>query len=224
MTATVSPVRLMSPAAMRFGVWRSLASQRADAASAGWQADASGPAAGRDASLAERGDLRAEHPAEHGSEPGPEYRAEWLLARRLPVPPGVLSRWWLMASVLGLTAALGSWMLAPASVQALHAVIGVVALSLAGRLALWTYGRHALDHDHIAMSSSRVHVACSRAGRTVSLDVHPRWVRVEPLQHDRSLICLSGEGRRVTLGEFVPTDSRRQLAEELRWALRHLDD
>lgn len=204
MTATVSPVRLMSPAAMRFGVWRSLASQGADEASVASPGDASGPAVRRDAR--------------------PDCRAEWLLARRLPVPLGVLSRWWLMASALGLTAALGSWSLAPASVQALHAVIGVVALSLAGRLALWAYGRHALDHDHIAMSPSRVHVACCRAGHTVSLDVHPRWVRVEPLQHDRSLICLSGEGRSLRVGEFVPTDSRRQLAEELRWALRHLDD
>lgn len=200
MTATVSPVRLMSPAAMRFGVWRSLSAKRADGA------------------------LVSPASADVPEGCAADCRVEWHLARRVPVPPAVLLRWWLMASVLGLLGAFASVSSGAASAHTLDIVSGLVCASLAGRLALWAYSRHAQDHDHIAMSASRVHVACSRGGRTQSLDVHPRWVRVEPVQHDRSLICLSGEGQRVVVGEFVPTESRRQLAEELRWALRHLDD
>ena len=48
----------------------------------------------------------------------------------------------------------------------------------------------------------------------------PHWVRVEPRSGDRSLIELSGQGQRVAVGRFVRPELRRQLAEELRWALR----
>jgi uncharacterized membrane protein len=37
---------------------------------------------------------------------------------------------------------------------------------------------------------------------------------------DRSLIELSGEGRRIAVGRFVRPESRRALADELRAALR----
>jgi len=45
-------------------------------------------------------------------------------------------------------------------------------------------------------------------------------VRVEPELGDRSLIELSGQGRRIAVGRFVRPELRRQLADELRWALR----
>ncbi|WP_166643443.1 DUF2244 domain-containing protein [Aquabacterium commune] len=161
-----------------------------------------------------------------------DWQAEWLLMRQLPVPLAVLSRWWWMASVLGLVAALLSFSGAsdlspvawPPSVHELQLVLALVAVSLIARLALRAYGHHAQDHDHIAMRADRVHVSCCRGGQTQSLDCHPRWLRVEPVQHDRSLIRVSGEGCSVVVGEFVPSDGRKQLANELRWALRHLDD
>ena len=74
------------------------------------------------------------------------------------------------------------------------------------------------------MHDSLVRVSRHRGGRVQAVSFHPRWMRVEPEQHDRSLIRLSGQGRSVVVGEFVPAHSRRQLADELRWALRHLDD
>ena len=49
-------------------------------------------------------------------------------------------------------------------------------------------------------------------------------MRVEPEQHDRSLIRLSGQGRLIKVGVHIPPAERRQLADELRWALRQLDD
>ena len=56
--------------------------------------------------------------------------------------------------------------------------------------------------------------------RTVTVEFEPAWVRVEPETGDRSLIELSGQGRRIAVGRFVRPELRRQLAEELRWALR----
>ena len=198
MNATVSPVRLMSPSAMRFGVWHSLTARRAGAVSV----------------------------AQSSQDLAGDWQVEWHLPRPLPVPLSVLSRWWWMASLLGLSAALMS--LPPASWSAsghAHHLVGALAVaSLLTRLVLRAYGHHAQDHDHIAMRADRVHVACCRGGQTQSLDCHPRWLRVEPVQHDRSLIRVSGEGRSVVVGEFVPSDGRKQLANELRWALRHLDD
>lgn len=198
MNATVSPVRLMSPSAMRFGVWHSLTARRAGAVSV----------------------------TQSSQDQAGDWQVEWHLSRPLHVPLAVLSRWWWMASVLGLLAAGMSLSTAPwpASGHALHLVSALAAASLGTRLALWAYGRHAQDHDHIAMRADRVHVACCRGGQVQSLDCHPRWLRVEPVQHDRSLLRVSGEGRSVVVGEFVPGEGRKQLAHELRWALRHLDD
>jgi uncharacterized membrane protein len=86
------------------------------------------------------------------------------------------------------------------------------------------YARHASDRDAIAMKASLVRVEQHRGGHIRRVDFNPRWVRVEPDRHDGSLVRLSGQGRSVVVGEFVPRDSRPQLAEEFRWALRHLED
>lgn len=194
MNATVSPVPLMSSTAMRWGVWRSPAVL---------------PSALAPASATQM----------------LTWRAEWQLGRAVQFPPAVLSRWWWVASVLGV------FILAGAASGMAHganntgsAIAGLLLVSGLGRCLLCTYGRHTDDHDHIAMHAERVHVACHRGGRTASFDCHPRWVRIEPVDHDRSLIRLSGQGSSVIVGEFVPRHERRQLAHELRWAVRHLDD
>jgi uncharacterized membrane protein len=45
-------------------------------------------------------------------------------------------------------------------------------------------------------------------------------VRVEPKDDDRSLIELSGQGRRVQVGRFLRPELRPALAKEIRQALR----
>ena len=58
-------------------------------------------------------------------------------------------------------------------------------------------------------------------GRRVDeVEFTPAWVRVEPAHGDRSLIELSGEGKRIAVGRFVRPELRRALAEELRAAIR----
>ena len=61
-------------------------------------------------------------------------------------------------------------------------------------------------------------VVCAR--HTDEVEFAPAWVRVEPAHGDRSLIELSGEGKRIAIGRFVRPELRRALADELRAALR----
>ncbi len=86
--------------------------------------------------------------------------------------------------------------------------------------ALFVYTRHAADSERIQLQPGRLTVehACGRHVERV--EFAPAWVRVEPELGDRSLIELSGQGSRIHVGRFVRPELRRQLAEELRWALR----
>lgn len=186
MTATLSPVRLMSPSAMRFGVWRPLLGLIPGGAS---------------------------------SSAVPDWLAEWSLQRSSSLKTRQMLGAYALLSALSLIIAAGFWY---AGVSLVWSLAGVE-LVVVG-LAVLFYMRHAADRDLIAMKSSLVRVEQYRAGRMQRIDFNPRWIRVEPDQHDGSLIRLSGQGRSVVVGEFVPRDSRPQLAEEFRWALKHLDD
>lgn len=146
------------------------------------------------------------------------WQAEWRLQRVLPIS---VSRF--VLSCLGLTVAfalsvlllggsLGPW---------LPGLMGAALLMAVGAMLL---ARIASDGEHIAMRAGLVRVTSRHAGRVRTTDFLPRWVRIEPEQHDRSLIRLSGQGRSVTVGVHIQPEERRQLADELRWALRQLDD
>lgn len=184
MTATASPVRMLSPDSMRFGVWRALPVSRRSR-----QAAACEP-----------------------------WQAEWRLRRVLPVSATRFA--WV--ALLGLTiTALGllstdltwrAWL--PGWVAAC-----VLVMALAMLLA-----RMVQDGEHIAMRAGLVRVTRWHGGHAQTTDFLPRWMRIEPEQHDRSLIRLSGQGRSITVGGHIQPRERRQLADELRWALRHLDD
>lgn len=186
MTATLSPVRLMSPSAMRFGVWRPLLG------------------------------LIQGH---QGMDAQGEWLAEWQLQRHAALSPRQAFKVYLALSALSLFVAAGLWQAGASMVLPL-----TFAEMLLLALAMVLYVRHASDRDLIAMKPSLVRVEQHRAGQVNRVDFNPRWVRVEPDRHDGSLVRLSGQGRSVMVGEYVPRDCRRQLAEEFRWALRHLDD
>ncbi|MBP6775891.1 MAG: DUF2244 domain-containing protein [Piscinibacter sp.] len=95
---------------------------------------------------------------------------------------------------------------------------GIELLMLAA--ALGVHLRHAGDREHIALRDDGLTVehACGR--RIERVEFQPIWVRVEPRHGDRSLIELSGQGRRIAVGRFVRPELRLQLADELRRALR----
>lgn len=87
-------------------------------------------------------------------------------------------------------------------------------------LALLVYARHAGDRESIQLRDGRLTVEQQWGSRTLRVDFLPAWVRVEPESGDRSLVELSGQGRRVVVGRHIRPELRRQLADEIRWALR----
>lgn len=146
------------------------------------------------------------------------WQAEWRLPRVMPVS---VSRFVLCS--LGLLVFCGLVLtLSGGSLRAWGPSLAGGCLLMAVGAAL--LARMSSDGEHIAMHGGLVRVTCRHGGQVRTTDFLPRWVRIEPEQHDRSLIRLSGQGRSVTVGEHIQPQERRQLADELRWALRQLDD
>ena len=144
-----------------------------------------------------------------------EWSVEWVLRRKGSLASRQVP--WLCASMgllaLGLAA---SWGLNGAAKAMSFAWIDVLAIAAATLL----YVRHAADREWIALRGNELTVEHTSGSRIRRVAFQPAWVRVEPAHGDRSLIELSGQGRRIVVGRFVRPELRYQLAEELRWALR----
>jgi uncharacterized membrane protein len=94
--------------------------------------------------------------------------------------------------------------------QLLACYLGLCLLSLAIAAGFWSVGALMV-----------LPFAGAEFGRRVErVEFAPAWVRVEPRHGDHSLIELSGQGRRISVGRFVRPELRREFADELRWALR----
>ena len=91
---------------------------------------------------------------------------------------------------------------------------------LAVGVAIWAYARHAADSEFIRLNPGRLVVEHANGRHIERVEFQPDWVRVEPEHGDGSLIELSGRGQRIAVGRFVRPELRRQLADELRRALR----
>jgi len=140
----------------------------------------------------------------------------WMLARQASAPS---RRMWLGFAVVGgvsLAIATAFW-LQGATLVLPFAWLEVAAL--AG--AAWAHARHAGDRECIRLEADRLTVEHACGARTERVEFASAWVRVEPVAGDRSLVELSGQGQRIEVGRYVRPELRRQLAEELRWALRH---
>jgi uncharacterized membrane protein len=90
--------------------------------------------------------------------------------------------------------------------------------------ALILYARHATDFEAIRLRAGRLTVEHASGRTTHRAEFAPAWVRIEPEHGDGSLVELSGQGQRIAVGRFVRPELRRQLADELRWALRRCQD
>lgn len=91
---------------------------------------------------------------------------------------------------------------------------------LAVGAALLLYARHAADRELIALHRDTLTVEHACGSRVERVEFQRAWVCVEPRAGDRSLIELSGQGRRISVGRFIRPELRRHLADELRVALR----
>jgi uncharacterized membrane protein len=139
----------------------------------------------------------------------------WFLGRNCSVTPAQLG--WLYASLCVVTLGIGSvfWL------QGAVLVLPFAWLELAAvGVAFLVYARHAADREHILLTGRRLVVELENGGRLERAEFHRDWVRVEPAGDDRSLIEVSGQGRRVNVGRYVRPELRPVLARELRRALR----
>jgi len=139
----------------------------------------------------------------------------WFLKRNCSVTPQQLG--WLYASlcvvslsIAGVFWTMGAVLVLPFAWLELAAV----------GLAFLVYARHATDGERISLKGGRLVVELESAGQLRRAEFHRDWVRVEPVADDRSLIELSGQGRRVNVGRFVRPELRPVLAQEIRRALR----
>jgi uncharacterized membrane protein len=146
---------------------------------------------------------------------GGETTVQWVLKRNCSITPRQML--WFFGSLSLLSLSIGGFFwLQGATLVLPFAWVELLAVAA----ALFVYTRHATDSEHIELQPGRLVVehACGR--RVERVEFVASWVRVEPESGDRSLVELSGQGLRICVGRFVRPELRRQLAEELRWALR----
>ena len=162
-------------------------------------------------------------PLRFGAESGAGERAaqsvEWLLKRNCSITPRQMMGFYASVCVLSLGIGAGFWFQGATLVMP-FAGIEVVAFGA----ALLLYSRHATDSETIRLQAGRLTVEHTSGRTTHRAEFAPAWVRVEPEHDDGSLVELSGQGQRIAVGRFVRPELRRQLAEELRWALRRWQD
>jgi uncharacterized membrane protein len=145
-----------------------------------------------------------------------EWAVEWTLKRNCSLAPRQLFGFYSVLCGISLAVAAFWWW------QGAHLVMPFAALELlAAGAALLVYARHATDNESIALRDDRLTVELASGNRRERVEFQPMWVRVEPESGDGSLVELSGQGRRVAVGRYVRPELRRQLADELRMALRH---
>jgi uncharacterized membrane protein len=139
----------------------------------------------------------------------------WLLRRNCSLTPRQLLAFYASLCLLSLAIAGMFWLRGATLVMPLA---GIEMLAVGAALLL--YARHAADSESIRLRPGRLIVRRVHGPHVEQVEFAPAWVRVEPESGDRSLIELSGQGRRISVGRFVRPELRRQLADELRWALR----
>lgn len=151
---------------------------------------------------------------ESGSGVG-DWSVQWKLKRNCSMAPRHLFALFGGLCTLSLLIAGYFWLLGATMIM----TFASIELAAVG-IALLVYSRHAADQENIAMRSGRLTVEHTSAGIVETAEFVPEWVSVEPVTGDQSLIELSGQGRRIEVGRFVRPELRRQLANELRQAVR----
>ena len=139
----------------------------------------------------------------------------WFLGRNCSVSPTQLG--WMYASLCVVSLGIGTifWF------QGAVMILPFAWLELAAvGVAFLAYARHAADREHILLQGRSLVVELENAGRLERAEFHRDRVRVEPGADDRSLIELSGQGRRMIVGRYLQPELRPALAREIRMALR----
>jgi uncharacterized membrane protein len=148
------------------------------------------------------------------------WAVEWKLKRNCSLAPRQLLGFYFALCGISLAVAAFWWWHGAALVMPFAALE-----LLAVGAAMLAYARHAADNESIALRGGRLTVEHVSGNRRVRVEFEPRWVRVEvksvPGAGDGSLVELSGQGRKIAVGRYLRPELRRELANELRMALRH---
>jgi len=139
----------------------------------------------------------------------------WFLGRNCSVTPAQLG--WLYLSLCLVTMGVGTFFWFQGAVLVLP--FAWLELAAVG-VAFLVYARHAADREHILLTGRQLVVETENAGRLERAEFDRDRVRVEPAVDGRSLIEVSGQGRRVIVGRHVRPELRPVLAREIRAALR----
>ncbi len=139
---------------------------------------------------------------------------EWMLKRNCALRPDQLALWFMALAGLSMLialsfAAMGAWVVLP------FTVVEIGALGL----AFFMFGRHAADYERIVVRPGEIVVETSVGSRLARIAQPLNWVRVEYSGRHRDLITVITSNRVVSVGRFVPSDTREKLAIELRSAL-----
>lgn len=158
----------------------------------------------------------AARPLRFGAESGSdEPSVQWLLKRNCSLTPRQMLMFYASVCLVSLGIGVVFW------IQGAALVLPFAWLEVLAVGAAWlVYARHATDRESIRLQRGRLTVEQVIGRRVERAEFAPAWVRVEPEHGDGSLIELSGQGQRIAVGRFVRPELRRQLADELRWALR----
>ena len=145
-----------------------------------------------------------------------DWRVEWKLGRNCSLAPRQLLVCYSMLCVLSLAVAAFFWWFGAPMVMP-FAWIELLAVGA----AMLVYARHATDRESIVLGDGRLTVEHVWGGRLERVEFQSPWVRVNGEADAGALVELSGQGRRVWVGRYLRRELRRQLANELRMALRH---
>lgn len=145
-----------------------------------------------------------------------DWAVEWKLKRNCSMAPRQLLGFYSALCGISLVVA-AFWWWHGATLVMPFAAIELLAVGA----AMLVYARHATDNESIALRDGRLTVEHASGDRLERVEFQPQWVRVETEAGDGSLVELSGQGQKIVVGRYLRPELRRELADELRMALRH---
>ena len=140
---------------------------------------------------------------------------EWFLKRNCSMSPRQV------AVAYGALCLLTFMIASAFALRGMWLVLAFAALETCGLgAALIHYTRHALDHEHIALSEGCLLVERIAGGACEKVMLDPYWTRISLPNTPQGLIRIESRGVRLEVGGFVSEDMRRRVAGELRAQLR----
>jgi uncharacterized membrane protein len=143
---------------------------------------------------------------------------QWVLKRNCSLSPRQALAAYLALSTVSLLIALLAW---GRGATLVLPFAGLEVLGLGA--ALLVYAAHATDRETLTLQHGWLQVE-HRCGRRLDQTAfRAQQVRIEPSGADDTLLELSGQGRRASVGRYLQPHWRPALAAELRAALRRAD-